>query len=113
MTSNYTDNTIYLRLPRGDTVRYQGANTDVPELVREIRNLRYTVWYFDINVVGLQRQCLPQAEWLQAVVLGRYILFIAIPEGRWTSSDRGSDGHSDRAAGSSWGQESSDSTCVS
>ena len=112
MASNSTNNIIYLRLPRGDIVHYQGANTDVPELVREIRNLRYTVWYFDVNVVGLQRQRLPRAEWLQAVVLGRYILFIAIPEGGWTSSDRGSDGHSDSAAGSSWGQESSDATSV-
>ena len=70
---------IQLRLPRGEHLWYHPTNTDVPELVREIRAQRYTVWFFDINVVGLQRQRLPRAKWLQAVVLGRFIRFIAFP----------------------------------
>jgi len=102
---------IQLRLPRGEHPWYHPTNTDVPELVREIRAQRYTVWFFDINVVGLQRQQLPQAEWLQAVVLGRFILFIAIPAGGYTSSGRGSEGHSDSVAGSS-SEQGSDSTSV-
>ena len=77
-----------LRLLRGDILFYPTGRPNIRVLMQQIRDLGYEVWDLHLNVPGFQQQQLPQAVWLQAIVLGRVILFIVNPAG--SSSSRSS-----------------------
>ena len=84
-----------LRLPCGDLLFYPTGLPNIRVLMRQIRDLGYEVWDLHVDVPGFQRQQLPQAVWLSAVILGRVVLFIADPEESSSSPSLSSDSVSD------------------
>ena len=85
-----------LHLLRGERVWYNTGRPNIRVLTRQIRDLGYDVWVLHVDIAGFQRQQIPRAEWLHAVVLGRVILFIADPAESSSSSSASSDLASDQ-----------------
>jgi hypothetical protein len=84
-----------LRLPGGELIYYNTGRPNIRRLTRDIRALGYRVWVLHVDIAGLQRQDIPRAEWLHAVLLTRVLILIANPEDSSSSaSTRSSEGTS-------------------
>ena len=85
-----------LRLLRGKVVWYNTGRPNIRLLTRQIRDLGYKVWVLHIDIAGFQRQQIPRAEWLHAVVISRVLLLIADPasSGQSTASAQSSESRS-------------------
>ena len=66
-----------LQLPRGDLVWYNTGRPNIRVLTGEIRARGYLVWHLHMDIAGFQRQDIPRAEWLHAVLINRVLLLIA------------------------------------
>jgi hypothetical protein len=85
-----------LRLLRGERVWYNTGRPNIRVLTGQIRALGYEVWVLHVDIAGFQRQEIPRAEWLYAVVINRVLLLIADPENSVSAaSDQSSEFHSE------------------
>ena len=65
------------QLPRGDLVWYNTGRPNIRVLTGQIRARGYEVWVLHVDIAGFQRQEIPRAEWLHAVLINRVLLLIA------------------------------------